>query len=178
MKIKRFISLILSVILIFTISLPVFAAEEPVDVQAESDSKSTTSVLGSLADGFSDALGNALSASAGKKFDAEKAVNAALAAAKSRFGTEGVSSDIVTKAVVSKMKYSKSAGSFDVTVRAGFVHKYTCTLTVKTFLGAEIGMPDDSEYTRQGIIPAIIGFGFEKVSYFFIRLIGADGPKA
>lgn len=117
-------------------------------------------------------------ASADKKlFNKERALTAALTAAKARFAVEKIDTDTISVATVTKLKYNKKDSSFSVTVRAKRIHKYECRLSVKNFLGTEVGIPEDSTYKKQGKIPSFFGQGFEKISYFFIRLFNMDEVK-
>lgn len=115
-------------------------------------------------------------ASVDRKFDKERAVTAALTAAKARFAVEKIDIDTISTATVTKLKYNKKDSSYSVTVRAKRIHKYECRLSVKNFLGAQIGLPEDSTYEKCGKVSSFFGQGFEKISYFFIRLFNMDEP--
>lgn len=112
-----------------------------------------------------------------KKFTKEKAAAAALTAAKSRYASEGLDIDTISRAVVTKLKYSKKDSSFYVTVRAKRIYKYECQISVKNFLGAEIGLPEDSAYEKCGKLSSFFAQIFEKISYAFIRLFNMDEVK-
>lgn len=110
-------------------------------------------------------------------FDKNDAEKTALTAAKAKYAIEGVSTDTISTAKLTKMSYSKSDSTFKCTVRADRVHKYTCEIKVNKVLGAELALPDNTQYVEQNVVAAFFGQFFEGVAYFFIKLVGADGPK-
>lgn len=180
---KKVISIILCFLLISLTAIPAFAAEDgavllaaPDSADAENDGE--TNVLEELAGAAQEALDSVtIDKEGGVKFTKEKAGTTALTSAKAKFAIEGVSADIAEKAVITKMKYNKKSNTYSVTVRANRVHKYVCTIKITNILGNELGMPDDSEYTKHNALSGFFGQGCEKFSYFFIRLFKGDGPK-
>lgn len=167
-KAKSLICIFIALLLTLTIFIPVFAVSE----------KDKSTEVPAPAPQEEGSVSDSAEKPAGKlKVTTEKAKNIALTAAKSKYAIEGISADISDSADVTKLKYNKKSGSYAVTIRAKRIHKYTCEISVKQFLGAEIGMPENSEYVLQGKVSAFFGQGAEKFSYFFIKLFGQDGPK-
>lgn len=112
-----------------------------------------------------------------KKITTEKAIKIALAAAKAKYAIEGIPSDVTEKATVTKIKYNKGTSSYDVTVRADRVYKYTCTVSVKNFLGAELGVPENTNYIKKNAVSGFFGQLGERIAYFFIKLFRMDEAK-
>lgn len=174
-KTKSLISVFIALLLTLSICTPALAASDSKDTATESFVEAIAPTP-QQENETSDT--ETVSASdQNLKVTAEKALNLALTAAKSKYAIEGVSGDVAAKAVVTKLKYNKKSGSFAVTIRADRVNKYTCDISVKKFFSAEIGMPENSEYVHQGKIAAFFCQGAEKFSYFFIRLFKQDGPR-
>ena len=111
-----------------------------------------------------------------KLFNKDKAIKAALTAAKARFATEGVSLSVSSEAIVTKVRYDADKNSYSVTVRAQRIYKYECDISVRNVFGTELGMPENSQYTEQGKVRAFFGQLFEKAAYFFIGIFGKDEP--
>lgn len=107
----------------------------------------------------------------GKKiFTLDDAQTVAITAAKSKMILEGVSGDESKDAAITKIKYNKKDDSFTVTVRAQYVNKYVCTISVSKIFGNEVGYLGDSEFTKQNKVAGFFGQSFEKIGYFFIKL--------
>lgn len=168
--IKRITAVLLTLLLAFSFVLPAFAAEP--------EDKEDTALLSSQADDFvDDPESSENDASDDTVLTTEKAIKVALTAAKARFAAEGISTDISKTADVTKVRYDKKTGTYHIIIRAKRIYKYECNVAVKTLLGTQLGLPEDSVYTEQGKVASFFSQGAEKFSYFFIRLFGKDGPK-
>ena len=162
---KKIISLSISALMLISFALPVCAEKKTDSVN---DAPASEKVL-SAAESEKSPENNE-----DKKFTKEDAEKVALTAAKAKYATEGVSGDIAGEATVTKMKYNKDSGEYSVTVRAKRIYKFKCDVSVKNVLGMELGVPENTEFTEQGKIGAFFGQGFEKISWFFIRILGKD----
>lgn len=184
---KKIVSLLLALTMLFAVSVTAFAAE--------SDGNEAPDIIGELAGAVDGLLGSAsdvadsatgvvgdivdtLTSSDKKQLTPEKASNVAMTAAKAKYAIEGISSDITKDAVVTKVKYDKSNGAYYIVIRADYIYKYECKVTVTSILGNELGVPEDSIFTEQGKVAGFCGQIFEQICYFFIRLVGMDAPKA
>lgn len=190
---KKIISLIMALLLASSFILPAFAAEDEfvADVLMATPDENTTpdvdempdSDLADTPDIAEDLIGEDDSAAAesegsSKVLTTDRAIKVALTAAKSHFATKGISTEITKTSDVTKVKYDKKSGSYHIIIRAKRIYKYECDVVVKSFLGSELGLPENSVFTQQGKIGAFFSQGAEKFSYFFIRLFHNDGPKA
>ena len=107
----------------------------------------------------------------GKKiFTLSDAEKVALTSAKSKMILEGVPGEASNEAIITKIKYNKKDDSFSVTVRAQYINKYICTVSVSKILGNEVGFLGSSEFTQQNKVAGFFGQTFEKIGYFFIKL--------
>lgn len=140
-KTKKIISVILVILAIFSFASPAFADS------GESGQSASSSV-----------------------FDLEDASKVALTAAKSKMILEGLSSEVSGQTVITKVSYDKANGRYKVTVRSQYKYKYYCVVAVKEIFGKEIGYIADSTFEEQNIVKGFFGQGFEKISFFFIKL--------
>ena len=139
-KTKKIISVFLVILTMFSLAVPAFA-------ESEDTAQSASSV-----------------------FDLEDASKVALTAAKSKMILEGLSSDVSGQTVVTKVSYDKENTRFKVTIRSQYKFKYSCVIAVKEIFGKEIGYIADSTFEEQNIVKGFFGQGFEKVTFFFIKL--------
>ncbi len=139
---KKFVSVLLVVLTLFSLALPAFAAS------ASADDEKTA------------------------KFDFADAEKIALTAAKSKMILEGLPNDLVSDAYVTKASFNDETGRYKVIVRVERKYKYTCYIATNTILGKEIGFIADSQFDEQNIVKAFFGQLFEKIAYFFIKKFG------
>lgn len=143
LKAKKPISILLALLMLFSLMLPVFAEEE-----TEADDKKTFT------------------------FGISNAESVALTAAKSKMILEGLPNDLASKAYVTKASFNDETGRYKVVVRAERKYKYTCYIATNNLFGREIGFIADSDFEEQNIVKAFFGQMFEKIAYFFIKKFG------
>ena len=140
-KTKKIISVFLVILALFNLSVPAFA-------EGENDAQQASSSV----------------------FDLEDASKVALTAAKSKMILEGLSSEVSGQTVVTKVSYDKANGRYKVTVRSQYKFKYSCVISIKEIFGKEIGYIADSTFEEQNVVKGFFGQGFEKFTFFFIKL--------
>ena len=140
-KTKKVISVFLVILALFSLSVPAFAESEDNAQQASSS-----------------------------VFDFEDASKVALTAAKSKMILEGLSSEVSGQTVITKVSYDKANDRYKVTVRSQYKFKYSCVISIKEIFGKEIGYIADSTFEEQNAVKGFFGQGFEKISFFFIKL--------
>lgn len=152
---KKILSLTLIILMLFSFMLPAFAEETATDTQdttvaeTSEETKEDTEEVDT--------------------FTYKDAAKAALSAAKSKYIIEGLSNESAGEAVVTKVSYDEESKLYSVTVRSGNKHKYTCTVSVSSLLGKELGFVGDGVYTQQNVVWGFICKQFEKLSYFFFK---------
>lgn len=151
---KKLLSLTLTLFMLFSFMLPVFAEE------AVTDTQDTT---------VAETSEEATEKEEADSFNYEDAERAALSAAKSKFIIDGLSNEEAGEAVVTKVSYDEEENLYSVTVRSGNKHKYTCTVSVSNVFGKELGFVGDGVYTQQNVVWGFICKQFEKLSYFFFK---------
>lgn len=198
---KKFLSVLLSILMIFAIAAPALATEAPVedepvaglaspeksgDKEGEDDkgipvnNKDDMDILASpVGDGEDAALSEKATEAAKTEdektedtFGLEKVKSIALTAAKSKMILEGLDNEITGKASVTKVSHSKKSGSFKAVIRSKFKYKYTCYISTSTVFGKTVGYLTDSEFETQSSVGGFFGWLFEKIQFFFIKLFG------
>lgn len=140
-NIKKGVSVLLALLMLFSLAMPVFA-------EGEDDKKATA---------------------AASEFDLGDAEKIALTAAKSKMILEGLPNDITGQTVVTKVSYNKDTGRYKAIVRAEYKYKYTCYIATNEILGKTIGFLADSDFDEQNLVKGFFGQLFEKIGYFFIK---------
>ena len=139
-KTKKIISVFLVVLALFSLSMPAFAESD--------DAKAASSSV----------------------FGFEDASKVALTAAKSKMVLEGLSSEVSGQTVITRVSYDKKNDCYKVTIRSQYKFKYTCVISIQEIFGKEIGYIADSAFEEQNIVKGFLGQGFEKFTFFFIKL--------
>lgn len=152
---KKFLSLTLTLLMLFSFMLPAFAEEAVTDTQDTTVAETSEETSDKKEEGDT--------------FTYKDAASAALVAAKSKYIIEGLSNEEAGKAVVTKVSYDEDEKLYSVTVRTGNKHKYTCTVSVSAVFGKELGFVGDGTYTQQNVIWGFICKQFEKLSYYFFK---------
>ena len=139
-NIKKVVSVFLALLMLFSLALPVFAADEKKSDNASADS-----------------------------FDFTDAEKIALTAAKSKMILEGLPNDITGQTIVTTVSYNKDTGRYKAIVRAEYKYKYTCYISTNEILGKTIGFLVDSDFDEQNVVRGFFGQLFEKIGYFFVK---------
>lgn len=143
---KKLLSLTLTLLMLFSFMLPAFAETTVADTTAATETENKE-----------------------EGFNYEDAARTAVTAAKSKFIIDGLSNEEASLAQVTKMSYDEGENTYNVTVRSGNKHKYTCTVSVGNVFGKELGFVGDGEHIQQNAVWGFICKQFEKLSYFFFR---------